>query len=284
MALKNFDFKGLMLKHGQYVALGIGLIVLLPLLVMGLGKIFSSGRASANANVLLDSQKRANGYLQTSRPPEDAAKPPVEFFVDLKVNPIDPAPYDTDSPWYTASTVEDIRRRNPEVLLVSDLGGELIRGGIESYMVVQAARICKRSFSRTRILPGVTPTQKKQAAALAKYYKRQGLGDPGNSKGLAPMGLVPGSRAGGMGAGAGRVSPVVWGYGDGHGRLRHGWPRRHGRQWTPVAGRWWLAGGGLAGACSAAPGRACPARSVEWNPSTWTRSAIRLRKTSIRNA
>ncbi|CAN5605940.1 hypothetical protein BH10PLA2_BH10PLA2_18980 [soil metagenome] len=214
MALKDFDFKELMLKHGQYVALGVGLAALVPLSVLGLGMVFSSGRSSANVKVLQDSAQRANSNITNSRPPEDAAKPPVEFFVDMNFKPIDPLPYDTDNPWFVPSTAEDRQRRNPEVLLASNLSGEVVRGAIHIYLTLNEGNKTKVAVlaDKVAVIRKLSAKNQKKLDDYLKQLKRLGLANQLNQGGGAGMsGMGPGGGFGGgksmsggmMGAGPG---------------------------------------------------------------------------------
>lgn len=216
MALKNFDFKEMMLKHGQYIALGIGLLVLIPLMFMGLGMVFSSGRAAANAKVLMDRNQQANNAIQTSKPPEDADKPPKEFFLDLTFTPVDPIPYDTDNPWFVPTSLEDTRRRNPEILLASDLKPVLVRTGIPSYVTrsngkdLQVLVLEDKSITPNKL----TKRQQKQVAAYQRQLKQMGLGNVGGAGGQGLAGGIPGGPPG-MGMGMAMGGRGVGGFAGG---------------------------------------------------------------------
>lgn len=218
LSFKNFDFKELLLKYGQFMAVGVGLLVLVPVAIMGLGMVFSSGRASANAKVLMDKNQQATNALQTSRPPEDASKPPAEFFLDLSFARVDPVPYDTDGPWFVPTTLEDNRRRNPEILLAANLKPTLVLGGIPSYITrtngkdLQVLALMDKAVAKGKL----SPRQKKQVEQYQRLLKQHGLNIPQGAAGPGGLGGAMGGGFAGMGAGmAGGGMPGMAGGGRG---------------------------------------------------------------------
>ncbi len=256
MNLKNFDFKELMLKHGQFVALGIGLLFLIPLVLLGLEKVFSSGRASANAKVLMDQNKRASDAIAQSHPPEDASKPPLEFLMDLKTTPIDPIPYDTVNPWFVPSTIEDTKRRNPEVLLASNFKPDLVRAAIESYIT----RPTGKGDFQVLVLAEKAPTankltgkRKKQFEAYLNLLKKAGLSNPPGQG--AGGGFAGGPGGGFSGPGGGKAGGMMGGPG-GFGGGGMGMGARGGATGDAPGGGF---GGGLgAGMLGNSPGQRVP--------------------------
>ena len=122
MALKDFDFKELMLKHGQFVALGIGLVVLIPLTILGPGESVRQWagvdqRQSASRS---HSDKRMKRFSRANRL-QRRPKSPSNSCWRLRTRPLIRSLYDTVNPWVVPSTFEDSKRRNPEVLLAGEL-------------------------------------------------------------------------------------------------------------------------------------------------------------------
>jgi hypothetical protein len=269
MGLKNFDFKDFMLRRGQYIALGVGAAVFLPLSVMGMGLVFSSGRSSSNVKVLQDSDQRAKSNLQTSRPPEDAAKPPPEFFVEMKFTPVDPMPYDTDLPWFVPSTVEDSHRRNPEVLLVSDFQTQLVRGAFHSYIVVPGSKGPQVGVLADKKVadPKRVGKAKKEYERLQRQLKRLGLSNlltqGGGMNGMGARGGLGGGlgAAGGMGGKGGPGGGAGLGAGPGMGMGPGMGPGGMGMGPGGMGGRGGFQGGGLgagAGMLGNMPGQRLP--------------------------
>jgi hypothetical protein len=189
--------------------------------------VFSSGRSSANVKVLQDSVQRATSNINNSRPPEDAAKPPVEFFVDMNFKPINPLPYDTDNPWFVPSTAEDRQRRNPEVLLASNLSGEVVRGAIHTYVTVNDGNKTKVAVLADKNANASKPTkrQQKQIDDLKRQLKRLGLSHlltQGGGGGGGVGGMPGGGFGGGKSVGGGMMGAGPGGLGMGPGGMAGG--------------------------------------------------------------
>ena len=266
MSIKDFDFKELMLKHGQYVALAVGLLVLTPLTLMGMGKMIGSGRASANAKVLLDKTQQANNAIQSSQPTDDVAKPPPEFLLEIKNTPIDPIAYDTENPWNNPSSVEDSHRRNPDVLMAAELKPELVRAAIPSYIPGPGGKSIMVLANKLVAKNKLTEKQKKRLAAQEKLLKQYGLsgrgqGGMGGLSGPGGFGGMGGvSGPGGMGGMGGVSGPGGPGGGAG---LGDGRPGNLGGGGAPKGG---FGGGGLGGMLGNAPGQRQPGTALRLEP------------------
>ena len=267
MALKDFDFKELMLKHGQYAALGVGLLILLPLTLMGMGKMIGSGRASANAKVLLDKTQQANNAIQTSQPTDDVSKPPEEFLLEIKNTPINPLAYDTENPWFVPSTFEDLKRRNPEVLMAGELKPDLVRAAIPSYILAPGGKQIMALTVKATARNKLTKRQKERLAAQEKLLKQFGLSGQGGGGGIAgmpggfsgPGGGMPGGFSGpGGGMPGGKGMPGNPG-GDGRGA---GMAGGLGMPGNPAGGF----SGGLGGMLGNTPGQRQPGTALRLEP------------------
>lgn len=135
MALKDFNAKEFFLKNGHYIALGVGLAVMIPLVVSGIMLVLSSGRASQNASALKTLAASKEQLIRSATPEEGLDAPPKEFFTELKFDPVDPYEYDTKYPWFVPGSVEDTKRRNPDVLTAVDPVTTLVRTGVQGYIV-----------------------------------------------------------------------------------------------------------------------------------------------------
>lgn len=213
MALKDFNAKEFFLKNGHFIALGIGLAVMIPLMVSGIMLVLSSGRASQNASALKTLAASKEQLIRSATPEEGLDAPPKEFFTELKFDPVDPYEFDTRYPWFWSGSAEDTKRRNPDVLTAQEPVTTLVRAGVQGYivqnngnrqqvMIIQDAK--NVNFSKNskhykrmeRMLKqmGLTPAQASQVAATGIR------GQPGPA--MAPMGgaMAP-ARAGGGGRG-----------------------------------------------------------------------------------
>src|SRR4051794_20581885 len=112
MAIKDFDFKQFFLQKGEWVGLGVALAIVLPVLFVGLKNALLSPSPTANAEQVATLSKGADQKIATSVPPDDADKPPKEFFTEISFSKADPTPYLTEARWFIASSMEDTKRRN----------------------------------------------------------------------------------------------------------------------------------------------------------------------------
>ena len=226
---------------------------------------------SANAKVLLDKTQQANNAIQTSQPTDDVAKPPVEFLLEIKNTPIDPLAYDTENPWNTSSSLEDSKRRNPEVLMARELKPELVRAAIPSYMLGNGGKQIMVLTHKTTAKNRLTARQKARLAAQEKLLKQYGLsgqgtggmaGMPGGMGGMGGFGGMGGMggagvgvSCGGMGMGGPGAPPgsPPGGGGMGAGGIGMG---------GAGAGKGGFGGGGLGGMLGNTPGQRQPGTAL----------------------
>jgi len=216
---KDFDFKQFMLRYGEWVGLGVAGIIALPVLFSGLTKAVGSGSPTANAN---DISKLASGVqtsIEQAIPPKDADEPPPEAYTELKKDHIDPSPYSTKVPWFVPSTIEDTKRRIPDVLFPVEFKMAVVRGDVPEIMLDQGAdgNIKVYVIESKEFQPPPRLRRKRQSIGSPGAFggagggKGQGgLGSLGNMGGGkltqqsgpgAPAG--PGGAPGGMGGGKG---------------------------------------------------------------------------------
>src|SRR5262249_3336147 len=113
--LKDFDFKQFLLKRGEWIGLGVVLLIVIPVLASGLIKVFTAGSPSSKAEAFQTLTNDADRKIQTSVVPKDAEKPPEEFFATLRLEKVKSEPYYTEAPFFVATEIEDTKRRKPEI-------------------------------------------------------------------------------------------------------------------------------------------------------------------------
>lgn len=217
MALKDFDAKDFFLKNGHYIALGIGLAVMIPLIASGFLMVLSSGRASQNANALRTLASSKEQLIRSATPEEGLDAPPKAFFAELKFDRVNPDEFETKYPWFVPGSVEDTKRRNPDVLLATDVQTTLVRAGVQGYilinngnkqqiMVIQDAKPVKygpkspiyKRLVRLYKQAGLSATQASQAAAAGMRGPAGGGGVGAALPARGPMGGRGDDTGGGM--------------------------------------------------------------------------------------
>jgi hypothetical protein len=204
MAMKDFNFKQFMLEKGEWVGLGVALAIMLPVFGIGMMKILSSPGPSSNADRLKALAKAAEQRINTANPPEDADKPPKEFFSNVTYERVDPDAYSTPVNWFLASSIEDTRRRSPEILPPAELHVEVVRGGMRGHIIDTRGKRALVIQEKAVVL-GKTKKDKRliklpnQLSGANSFGGRMpgGPGGPGGERGGAP-GMSPGGGAGGM--------------------------------------------------------------------------------------
>ncbi|HLN32466.1 MAG TPA: hypothetical protein VK395_32360 [Gemmataceae bacterium] len=202
---KDFDFKQFMLRYGEWVGLGVAGIIALPVLFSGLTKAVGSGSPTANAG---DISKLASG-VQTSinqaTPPKEADQPPPEAFTELKKAHIYSGDFSTDIPWFVPSTIEDSKRRMPEVLSPVEFKLAVVRADIPEIMLVEDAEgntIAVYTIKNKEIqLP---PRLRRKRQVLSTPGAFGGGGGLGGKAGMGGSGSMGGGR---MGEGTGPGAP-----------------------------------------------------------------------------
>ncbi len=198
MAMKDFNFKQFMLQKGEWVGLGAALVITLPVFGIGMMKILGSPRPTSTAMALEFKVKDADTRIQNAPVPADADKKPKEFFTQIVYGRVDPDEYITPTPWFIGSTLEDTKRRSPEVLPPGDFQVDVVRGGMKRHIISgkRVLVITEKSLviareKRTKRLLRITQDKLNNAS---KYGGPGGLGGPG-------YGSPGGERGGPMGPG-----------------------------------------------------------------------------------
>jgi hypothetical protein len=200
MAMKDFDFKQFLLKRGEWVLLGVALALLLLLLCVGLPNVLFSGSASANAATLGNLTKTAEMKINQSTPPAGTDAVPediVKLSSGISFQPVDVSPFRTEQEWFLMSQLEDLKRRNPDVLAATEFQTDVVRAGVRGYIVFR-----EKNHPRVMVLTqkGIVQGYDKRNKRFVRLQKQLGAGG-GAGKGMGgPGAMGPG---GGRGEGAG---------------------------------------------------------------------------------
>lgn len=135
MAMKEFNFKQFMLKNGEWVGLGFALVIAIPVLGFGMMKVLTSSSPSKNVATLDQLAHSADQRIQSAKPPDDADKAPKEFFANITYDQVDPDAFNTPTDWFVASSIEDTRRRSPEILPPGEFHVDVVRGAMKGQIL-----------------------------------------------------------------------------------------------------------------------------------------------------
>ena len=118
-SLKEIDYKDFLLHHGQWVALGVGGLFLLPLLISGVSAALSSGSPTATASEI---KQKADGVetqiAQGPASPNLPTTPPENLMQPVRNDPVEWVKWRAFYPLFINTTWEDTKRRNPEILSI----------------------------------------------------------------------------------------------------------------------------------------------------------------------
>jgi hypothetical protein len=216
--VKNFDFKKFFLTYGEWVGLGVALLIAGPILYSGITKTISAGSSKANAAVLDKERTRIEGALRNNKPtgPEYTEDPPAsKLIVDTSL--IDPTKYAEDSQFFQTGVFEDTKRRAPTVLSPSDFHVDIVRGAFKGNyflgegnklkgMVLQEKNVARPKRKRRPVDPAVLQRLLSGGMGGGMGMGGGGKGGPGGGGGMGP-GMMPGMGPGmgppGMGGGQG---------------------------------------------------------------------------------
>jgi hypothetical protein len=194
--VKEFDYKQFFLKYGEWIGLGIALVITLPVVFSGVGKILGSGSPTTNAN---DVKQQADGVdraIKSSEPSAEAKAQPTLVSLEMKYKKyVDYEAYATKWPWFIPSTLEDTKRRNPEILSPVELRAHVLRADIPINII---------NDEEKKILV----IQDKKVELPEKLKQR-----------LRLLGQLRGGSSGGGGMGPGRGGGQMGGRGAGGGMM-----------------------------------------------------------------
>jgi hypothetical protein len=206
MSMKDFNFKQFMLQKGEWVGLGIAAVIMLPVLGLGMMKILTSRNPASNAQGLEQMTKSVEQLIKDAKPPADAAEPPKEFFTNVTYDPVDPVAYNTPVNWFIPSTLEDTRRRSPEILPPGEFHADVVRAGMMRHILdASGKRVMVLSQKpllvvRDRKTKKIYKLDQKLAGAGSSYGRGMPPGVPGGERGgpSGAPGMSPGVGTGGL--------------------------------------------------------------------------------------
>lgn len=134
MSLKDFDFKQFLLQRGELVGLGIAAFLGLVLVLMG-SKGFLAGSPGRTASDIQAKSQEADQRINTSTPPADIEQVSPNLLTELVVTPVDPERFALASNLTFTTPVDDIKRRNPEVLSPRDFDVKFLRAAYHGYFL-----------------------------------------------------------------------------------------------------------------------------------------------------
>jgi hypothetical protein len=188
--LKDIEFKQFFLQRGEWVGLGVAVLIALPVFYSGAKAFFSSKSPKANAEDISRLAKKIEDQLRSSKAPDELANPPAESELALVDSNIDPSKFPTESPWFVPSRIEDTKRREPVVLAPADFQGEVVRGGYLGNVFLQGSdgKIQVEVLQEKEKLPP-RPMPRRLRLLLQQYGQQPGQQTP------APGGF-PGGKMG----------------------------------------------------------------------------------------
>jgi hypothetical protein len=193
--LKEIDFKQFFLKRGEWVGLGVALLIVLPLLYSGISRAFSSGSPDTNARTINDLAKNVEQHLKNDKAPAELANPPAEAELALNTEPVDPSKFSTDFPWFVPSGLEDTKRREPAVLPPTDFIAEVVRGGVLGNIFIKGDKSLRVGVLKEKQASPRPGARRNRLSMFSQYMGGRG-----------PMGMTgerPDLRSGPMGQGPG---------------------------------------------------------------------------------
>jgi hypothetical protein len=197
--LKDFDIKQFMLKHGEWVGLGVAAAIMLPAFVIGAMNVATSGSARANADDINKLATAADNKIMQSNPPPDAADGgPVSNLV-VRMDRVEPEKYQAANDWFILSSFEDSKRRAPLVLPPGDFQAVAFRGGMLGRVFVEANGQTKVwvIHERQRDISEKEKRRRKRLESLLKARGGAGLGGMGGMGMNMPGMGMPGGKGGG---------------------------------------------------------------------------------------
>jgi hypothetical protein len=209
MALKEFNAKQFLLEKGEWVGLGVALLIAVPVLGIGLMMVLNSPSPASNVAAIEQLTKAADQRINSAKPPDDAEKPPKEVDAVVSYERVDPDQYSTPDLWFVPSSMEDTHRRSPEILPPSDFRVDYVRGGVKGYILDSTGKRVAVIKSKSALVVKDRRTKK-----LVKLDQRMGALAGGGRGGMVPS---PGIPSGGRGFGGPAYGAPGGGAGGGGG-------------------------------------------------------------------
>jgi hypothetical protein len=221
MGIKEFDFKQFFLEKGEKVGLGVAAAFMGLLLLSGFVSALTSGTASGTSADIEGKRKTAKNAIDSATPnSEDMKIDEKELAAQVSFDQLNPDEYRLANAFFTPSSIEDIKRRNPEILAPSEFQVNIVRGAVVGVYITankeQVAVLVDKSTTRTGM----------QGNPFGGRFGQLGKGRGPGSGGRAPPGLGGdmGMGMGGMGGAGGPAPPSGEGSSDGIGGRPGGMP------------------------------------------------------------
>jgi hypothetical protein len=216
MAMKDFDFKGFMLKRGEWVGLGVAVVIVIPLILTGVSKAVQfMGGPSANTHRLKNESDAALSRINLSRPDpgtEDTPQEIVTLIDHVSNDRVNVNSYLNETPFFFVTALEDSKRRMPSVLLPGELRADFLPAAMRGIILIKV----NDKLWRVQVLKekGIVHAQmkdKKSKQARIIRYNTKLAGGAGGGRGAGEGMVGPGGEGGGMDTGpapgAGQVGP-----------------------------------------------------------------------------
>jgi hypothetical protein len=199
--LKDFDIKQFMLKHGEWVGLGVAAAIMLPAFVIGAMNVATSGSARANADDINKMAVAADNKIVQSNPPPDADKADAFKALVVRMDLVESQKYQTANDWFIQSSFEDSKRRAPLVLPPGDFQAVTFRGGMLGRMFRETNNGLLQAWVLREKQRDLSPRELRERKRIQNILKSRGAGGMGmGMPGMGGMGMgMPGM--GGMGMG-----------------------------------------------------------------------------------
>jgi hypothetical protein len=205
----NFDFKKFFIEKGERVAFALAVVIMLVMVVMsGLSTALGNSSAATNTKTLKNLNEMAGNAMRSSSPAPDLSALPPDLRV-AKVDSIDPELFACERPFFGKDSQADRKWRQPKVLAPVEFAAEVMRGGIESYLVVMGD---DHKPNKIGVLSAHEDKLDLAAAArmqgmFRKYSPLMAMSGRGGAPGLqgGPGGALGGGPGGGEGGRRGRT-------------------------------------------------------------------------------
>jgi hypothetical protein len=132
----TFDWKKFFIQRGERVGFSIAVVVMMLMVVINcLSMGLANTTAAANTRLLKALNTQASQKVTTSTPPPEMAALPHEL-QGAGAPVIDPDLFVCQRPFFGREAQPDRKWREPRVLAPVEFTAQVVRGGIESYMLV----------------------------------------------------------------------------------------------------------------------------------------------------
>jgi hypothetical protein len=174
MALKQVDFRQLLLEKGEKIGLGVaGVLAGLLVVWYGVSAATSDG-PQKKAKELQGLKEQAKSKWESSAPPESVGELPADLQV-VEVKPVEAAWFPTPQTFFLGGDAEDRRWRMPKVLAPDEFAVQLVRGAVQAYMLdEQDGRLLVAILQKGAAADPNSEGSRKQREAALKQFSKAG--------------------------------------------------------------------------------------------------------------